>query len=58
MAIILIDHDPSWIETADRLIAQLREQLGPLVQRLDHVGSTAVPGLSAKPKLHIDIVAG
>lgn len=57
MAIILIDHDPGWIETADRLIAQLRDLLDPLVQRLDHVGSTAVPGLAAKPKLHIDIVA-
>jgi GrpB-like predicted nucleotidyltransferase (UPF0157 family) len=33
----------------------LRHLLGTRAERLDHVGSTAVPGLIAKPKLHIDI---
>lgn len=57
MTLILIAHDPGWIRQADELIDTLSELLAPDVLRLDHVGSTAVPALAAKPKLHIDIVA-
>lgn len=57
MPLILIDHDPDWIRQADILIAHLSDLLAPKVHRLDHVGSTAVPALAAKPKLHIDIIA-
>lgn len=55
MLIPLLPHNPDWFRQADLLIDDLRLLLGTRVQRLDHVGSTAVPGLIAKPKLHIDI---
>ncbi|MES0810244.1 GrpB family protein [Roseibium sp. SCPC15] len=56
MTIELVGHDPSWSEQADRLIGDLRCLLGDTVARLDHVGSTSIPGLMTKPKLHIDVV--
>ena len=56
MAIILIAHDPDWIRQADALIEHLSGLLAPNVERLDHVGSTSVPALAAKPKLHIDLI--
>ncbi|MEQ8779499.1 MAG: GrpB family protein [Roseibium album] len=55
MAIKLFSHDPDWIKQAELLIFDLSRLLGDKASRIDHVGSTAVPGLSAKPKLHIDI---
>ena len=38
------------------MIARVREALGPVVVDLEHVGSTAVAGLPAKPILDLDLV--
>src|SRR2546429_9299269 len=43
------DPDPGWPRHYDRLAGRIREALGWRVLQLDHVGSTAVPGLAAKP---------
>lgn len=56
MPIKLLPHDPEWPRQADLLIGDLRKLIGKAAVRLEHVGSTAVPGLCAKPKLHIDIL--
>ncbi|MET8759376.1 GrpB family protein [Lentzea sp. NPDC004782] len=43
-------HDPSWAIRAQAERDQLHELLGPwLVDGIEHVGSTAIPGLAAKP---------
>ncbi len=55
MSIPLLSHNPDWFRQADLLIDDLGHLLGARALRLDHVGSTAVPGLIAKPKLHIDV---
>lgn len=47
--VIVLDYDPRWPELAAREIARLAEALGPAALRIEHVGSTAVPGLAAKP---------
>jgi GrpB-like predicted nucleotidyltransferase (UPF0157 family) len=52
----VIDHDRSWGELFQRERERLREALGPLAAAVEHVGSTAVPGLAAKPVL--DILVG
>ena len=43
---------PAWYE---RLADLIRRALGPAVLALDHVGSTAVPGLDAKPIIDVDL---
>ena len=45
----LRDHDPSWTGLYEREAARVREALGRRVVRLEHVGSSSVPGLVAKP---------
>lgn len=50
-----VAYDPAWPAEADALTARLRAALGELAIRIDHVGSTAVPGLAAKDIIDIQI---
>jgi GrpB-like predicted nucleotidyltransferase (UPF0157 family) len=54
--ITLVDSDPSWPLLFEHEAARVREVLGDQVLRLEHVGSTAVPGLAAKPVIDIVLV--
>ena len=50
------DYDPQWpaLFEAERL--KIQEELGHLVREIHHVGSTAVPGMNAKPEIDLLIV--
>jgi GrpB-like predicted nucleotidyltransferase (UPF0157 family) len=54
-AIRIVEHDPDWAAQAQDELRRLREALGSVAVRLEHVGSTAVPGLSAKPILDLQL---
>jgi GrpB-like predicted nucleotidyltransferase (UPF0157 family) len=47
--------DPSWPRRYDYLAGRIRKALGWRAIQLDHVGSTSVPGLAAKPIIDIDL---
>jgi GrpB-like predicted nucleotidyltransferase (UPF0157 family) len=47
--IYLAPYDPAWPSLFTRLAKQIHEALGDDLLLLEHVGSTSVPGLSAKP---------
>ena len=49
----LADYDPEWPRLFEREAARIRSILGDRVRRLEHVGSTSVPGLAAKPIIDI-----
>jgi GrpB-like predicted nucleotidyltransferase (UPF0157 family) len=49
------DPDPSWPQRYDYLAQRIRGALGWRVLQLDHVGSTSVPGLAAKPIIDVDL---
>jgi GrpB-like predicted nucleotidyltransferase (UPF0157 family) len=51
--VILVDYDPDWDALYLREAARIRTALGDRLLLIEHVGSTAVPGLAAKPKLDI-----
>ncbi len=51
----LVEHDPRWSVEFERVAAQLRPALGSLVVAVEHVGSTAVAGLIAKPILDVAV---
>lgn len=53
---ILHPYDPSWPEEFRRLETAYQRALGPVLLRVEHVGSTAIPGIAAKPILDIDLV--
>lgn len=50
-----MDYDPAWAEAFAVERALLAEALGPGVSAIEHVGSTAVPGLAAKPIIDIAV---
>lgn len=49
----LVPPDPGWPEAYAREAAALRSALGARIVDLQHVGSTAVPGLNSKPLIDI-----
>gem|GEM_PF-210901 len=51
----LVDSDPGWPHAFEVLAAELRGALGELAVAVEHVGSTAVPGLVAKPILDLAV---
>lgn len=55
MRVVLVESDPRWPEQFADLRRRLSVSLGDAVRRIEHVGSTSVAGLVAKPV--IDIVA-
>jgi len=54
--ITLVESDPSWPILFEREAVRVRQVLGPAVVRLEHAGSTSVPGLVAKPIIDIVLV--
>jgi GrpB-like predicted nucleotidyltransferase (UPF0157 family) len=52
----LRDHDPVWAERFRREAARIHEALGGRELRIEHIGSTSVPGLVAKPIIDILVV--
>lgn len=51
----IVDYRNSWPDEFRDLAARLRSALGPLALRIDHIGSTAVPGLAAKDVIDVQI---
>jgi len=54
-AVRIADYDPAWPQEAARELGRVGGALGDLAVRLDHVGSTAVPGLAAKPIVDLQV---
>jgi GrpB-like predicted nucleotidyltransferase (UPF0157 family) len=57
MAEQIAEYNPRWPEEFECEAMRLRSALSALAIRIDHVGSTAVPGLAAKPTIDIQVVA-
>jgi GrpB-like predicted nucleotidyltransferase (UPF0157 family) len=53
--IVIARYDPSWPAAYDDESARIRTALGPTAVRVEHVGSTSVPGLGAKPVIDIQV---
>ncbi len=53
--IVIVDYRPEWVEDFTAIARALQEALGDLALRIDHIGSTAVPGLAAKDVIDVQI---
>ncbi len=51
--IVLVPSDPRWPEVYAAVRARVLDALGPAARSVDHVGSTSVPGLAAKPVIDV-----
>jgi GrpB-like predicted nucleotidyltransferase (UPF0157 family) len=51
----IVPYDPTWPEQFEQVAAPLRAALGDGAVRIDHIGSTSVPGLAAKDVIDIQV---
>lgn len=59
-AVAVVDPDPTWAATGDRLARRIQAQLAAAGHQVhvDHIGSTAVPGLAAKDVIDLQVQVG
>jgi GrpB-like predicted nucleotidyltransferase (UPF0157 family) len=53
--VTIVEHDPSWPESFALKAQLIRSRLQHRALRIDHVGSTSVPGLAAKPVIDLQV---
>jgi GrpB-like predicted nucleotidyltransferase (UPF0157 family) len=54
--IVIVEYDPLWPVQFQRHSAIISQALGKKALGIEHVGSTSVPGLAAKPIIDIDVL--
>ena len=55
-SVVVLPYDAQWERAFARIKDEIQEALGSLAIGIEHVGSTSVRGLSAKPIIDIDVV--
>ncbi len=53
--VVVTSYQPHWVEEFARIAKHIRDLVGPAAIRIDHIGSTAVPGLGAKDVIDLQI---
>ena len=51
--VIIVDYNPQWPHMYEEERARIQDAIGDCLIDIQHVGSTSIPGLSAKPILDI-----
>jgi GrpB-like predicted nucleotidyltransferase (UPF0157 family) len=54
--VVVVESDPAWPGQFQSLKSRIANGLGELARQIEHVGSTAVPGLAAKPIIDLDVL--
>ena len=54
--IVIVDYSPAWPLEFERLRERAARAVGDIAIAIEHIGSTAVPGLAAKPVIDLVIV--
>ena len=54
--VVVLPYDEEWKRDFLQIKAELSDALGQLAMEIEHVGSTSVQGLSAKPVIDVDVV--
>ena len=53
--VTVVDYQPQWPDEFDQIAERLSDVLGEAAIRIDHVGSTSVPGLAAKDCIDVQV---
>ena len=53
---LIVPYDPIWINDFEQIASTLSTTLNGLICGIEHVGSTSIPNLAAKPIIDIDLV--
>lgn len=51
----IVDYRPSWPQEFEQIAQEVRGGLGDLALRIDHIGSTSVPGLASKDIIDVQV---
>lgn len=54
--VVLVPYDPRWPARYEEAAAAIREACGSVLVAIEHIGSTSIPGIAAKP--YLDIMPG
>jgi GrpB-like predicted nucleotidyltransferase (UPF0157 family) len=54
--LVITEYDPQWPVLFEELRVKFSELLGDMASAIEHVGSTSVPGLAAKPIIDLDVL--
>ena len=54
--VVVVPYDCGWKNDFEKIKAEIESAIGDLIVGVEHVGSTSVEGLSAKPCIDIDVV--
>ena len=54
--VIVLPYDVAWQSAFEKIKGEIEEAIGGLIIGIEHVGSTSVKGLSAKPCIDIDVI--
>lgn len=52
----LVNYDPAWASRFDEIVSNIKPIFGDNLVQIEHVGSTAVPGMIAKPTVDVSVV--
>jgi len=55
-AIVIVDYDDTWPSKATSMAHKIQDSLGPAALSVEHIGSTSVSGLAAKPVIDMMLV--
>ncbi len=58
MKVEIDEYDPAWPTAFQAEARRIEETVGPIAMRIEHIGSTSVPGLAAKPVIDIQVSVG
>lgn len=54
--VVIVPYDPQWKTEFEKLKAMIQGYIGEYLEKTEHVGSTSIPGLAAKPIIDLDAV--
>jgi len=54
-AIIVVPYDPAWQQLGAALVDKVAAALAPQALRVEHIGSTSIPGMAAKPVIDLQV---
>ena len=54
--VVVLPYDVAWQSAFEKIKSEIKEGIGDLIIGIEHVGSTSVEGMSAKPCIDIDVI--
>ena len=54
--VVVLSYDAAWQSDFEKIKHEIEEAIGDLIISVEHVGSTSVEGMSAKPCIDIDVI--